>query len=170
MNINFKTHFPWAGADGQPEATGFREKILEGLRATGREPRAALPRVGGAELTPKLHTIRRVPANGRPRYREGMKLVLCTGSRFKSVPFAETVCTGVQEVEMSVICDRGALVLAIALVHKGVNMYNLSGPSLKELSVRDGLTVESFTKWFTMDVITRGPGLYQVVHWTDVRY
>ncbi len=42
--------------------------------------------------------------------------------------------------------------------------------SVKDIANNDGLTLEQFTKWFLLDVITHGPGTYELVHWTDLRY
>ena len=99
MNINFKSHFPWPGADGQPEPTNFASQILNGMLST--DP----------DKPKKLHTIRRIKA--KPGYREGMKLVLQGGSRFKPVPFAETVCTGVQVLRLQPSAGKALGVLRL---------------------------------------------------------
>lgn len=150
MNIFFKTHFPWPGPDGQPEPTHFHSKILAG-HGLGPGPG-------------KLHTIRRV--NGKPRYREDMKLVMCMGSRFKPVPFHETVCTGTQLIEMETMTTSyGSLFIA-----GRIDGEEFSFAELETIAGNDGLTYVQFVKWFTLDLITRGPGTYQIVHWSDVRY
>jgi len=41
---------------------------------------------------------------------------------------------------------------------------------MRRLAENDGLSMEQFTKWFLLDVVTNGPGVYQIVHWTEVRY
>lgn len=159
MRLNFKTHFPWNGRDGKPEPTFFRDKILLAL---DQHPE---PEATSLFLDPdkKLHTIRRI--NGKPRYREGMKLTLCTGSRFKSEPFAETVCTGTQSVWM-----RPRVIIDGCRLDLSVDGRHLDSHRMSVLALNDGLDTQSFFKWFLLDVITNGPGEYQLVHWGDVRY
>lgn len=163
MNINFKTHFPWNGTDGTPEPTRFREQILNVLNAR-------IPGAGGLSYPGegmKLHTIRRT--HGRPRFREGMALTLTTGSRFKPVPFAEAVCTGVQEVHMVIehgttMAGRTYLSLRIAIDDQVVYMPG-------ELALNDGFRDdERMARWFLPDIIAHGPFTGQLVHWTGVRY
>ncbi len=160
MNINFKAHFPWPGADGKPEPTRFAESILMGLGIAS-----------GHFVSPvkKLHTIRRVKRE--PRYREGMKLVLPGGTRYKPQPFVETECTGTQILEMHPTTHGSAIGLSIWVREPGVLRPPLHPDRMRNLALNDGFTsLEQFLKWFLADVITNGPGFYQVVHWTDVRY
>ena len=140
MNVNFKTHFPWPGADGKPEETGFLEKIVAGLTR----------RHGDTELAPKLHTIRRVQT--KPRFRAGMKLVLTTGGRFAPKPFCETECVSVQKVEMGL-----SMLGAAACVDIAIDGFPLLHDEHDQLARNDGMTTWHFTKWFLLDVITNGP-------------
>lgn len=153
MNIHFKTHFPWNGPDGKPEPTNFHAQLLA-AHGLGDGPK-------------KLHTIRRV--NGKPRYREGMKLVLCMGSRFKPEPFLETVCTGTQLIEMHLVRLDYDLVLRTRMQHSNDKRY-MTPQQMAVLASYDGLSWEQFEKWFSMDLLMRGNGTYQIVHWSDLRY
>lgn len=161
MNLNFKTHFPWPGADGKPEPTYFKARILAGLTQ----------RRGDAEnaAVPKLHTIRRLK-NGKARFREGMKLTFSTGSRFKPERFGEMVCTGVQRLQMEPRPSYHGVNLLIHLDLGAPPMHLLSADELQTLAENDGLKPYDFMRWFTMDAIQNGPGVYELVHWTDVRY
>jgi hypothetical protein len=161
MNISFKTHFPWPGPDGNPEPTNFPQQIIEELvLRDGAERRSRRY---------KLHTIRRVKA--KPRHREGMKLVLQTGSRFKPRPFVETECTGTQMLHMECQPVRDTLALNVRLILPGTVPHLLRGDKLEQLATNDGFaSLEQFTRWFTLDVLLHGPGYYQLVHWSDVRY
>lgn len=171
MNINFKTHFPWPGADGKPEATFFREKILAGIRpqmAQMTQMKAAHSKtadVTDGALRPKLHTIRRI--NGKPRYREGMKLTFSTGSRFKPERFGEAMCTGTQLLRMWIETTPFLNQLELCCF---LGSTSLTGVQQRALIANDGLTPAAFSKWFLLDLLTNGPGDYQVVHWTGLRY
>lgn len=170
MIISFKEYFPWAGADGLPERTGFREKILACV-LDGRDGRDAGSEGCSIErAVPKLHTIRRVPANGRPRYREGMRLQFATGPRFKKVVFAEAVCTGVQLIKMVLYPTPFLNQMELCCYHGEKLDALLTGKAQRALHANDGLSDLNFTKWFLLDLITNGPGVYQLVHWTDARY
>lgn len=160
MNINFKTHFPWPGADGKPEPTYFVEKVVHGILTL--EPR--LPPRPDWPYQPKLHTIRRI--TGKPRFREGMQLMMTTGPRFRTVPFADTKCTGVQELFIRLeLADPPQYHLRFFL-----NGERLNKQALATLAANDGLTGEQLWRWFALDVISNGPGKYQIVHWTDLKY
>jgi hypothetical protein len=160
MNINFKTHFPWPGADGQPEPTRFADQIIQELVLRDGAPRA--------ERDYKLHTIRRV--KDKPRFREGMRLVLHTGSRFKPMPFVETECTGTQMLHMELEQKREECRLNVRLILPATIPQLFTGHLLERLARHDGLSLENFVRWFTLDVLVNGPGYYQLVHWTEVRY
>jgi len=165
MNLNFKTTFPWPGADGiYPAPTFFMDKILLSLdQHPGDDAaRTLAPLIGPA---PKIHTIRRI--NGeKARFREGMKLSMSTGSRFKPERFAEAVCTGTQEVLMEMVRLR-EFGFELDVWVDGRYIHRLDRGTL---ATNDGLTEEQFTKWFLLDQITHGPGLYELVHWTAFRY
>lgn len=163
MNISFKTHFPWNGRDGKPEPTFFPDKILLAL---DRHPE---PEITPLLLDPakKYHTIRRI--KDKPRYKEGMKLTMCTGSRFKPVPFLETECTGTQEIIME-IQDWSAGGHPLSLAVFGQDGYRMSIAAVEVLAANDGLSARQFYKWFTMDCILNGPGRFQVVHWGNINY
>jgi hypothetical protein len=150
MNINFKTHFPWPGADGQPEPTHFCEQILNEVSRPADIPRA--------ERSYKLHTIRRV--KDQPRFREGMRLVLQTGSRFKPMPFAETECTGTQMLHMELEQKREECRLNVRLILPATIPHLFTGHLLERLARHDGLSLENFVRWFTLDVLVNGPGYY----------
>jgi hypothetical protein len=161
MNITFKTHFPWPGADGNPEPTHFPDQIINELVLRDGAPRAERPY--------KLHTIRRV--KDKPRFREGMRLVLQTGSRFKPMPFVETECTGTQMLHMEAPAVRDTLALNVRLILPATVPHLLGGGQLERLARNDGFSsLEQFTRWFMLDQLVNGPGYYQVVHWTEVRY
>lgn len=170
MNITFKTHFPWPGADGQPEPTHFADQIMNELVLRDGAPRA--------ERSYKLHTIRRV--KDKPRFREGMRLVLQTGSRFKPMPFVETECTGVQMLHMGLYWTnpgwlepnpcRAHYELQVA-VEQDSHMRWLDEDDMTRLARNDGFSsLEQFMRWFLLDQLMNGPGYYQLVHWTEVRY
>jgi hypothetical protein len=170
MNITFKTHFPWPGADGQPEPTHFAQQIINELVLRDGAPRA--------ERSYKLHTIRRV--KDKPRFREGMRLVLQHGSRFKPMPFVETECTGVQMLHMSLLwndpswleqkAEAAHYSLQIRIDHPD-DVCWLTEEDVERLARNDGFSsLEQFTRWFLLDVLANGPGTYQLVHWTEVRY
>lgn len=158
MNINFKTHFPWSGPDGKPEPTFFKEKIIASILDVD------------SIIVPgkKHHTIRRVPASGRPRYQEGMKLRMCTGSRYRPTLFADAVCTGTQAVELRL--DRLAKLDYTLQVSVRIGGKGLPYGDADLFAANDGLSEQNFTKWFMLDVITNGPGSYHLVHWTGLRY
>ncbi len=169
MNITFKTHFPWPGADGQPEPTHFCMQILNEVARDPDTPRA--------ERSYKLHTIRRV--KDKPRFREGMRLVLQGGTRFKPVPFAETECTGTQMLHMELgwvdpswleqKAERAHLELTLS-IHEPDDIRWLDETDIERLAKNDGLSLEQFARWFTLDLLMNGPSTYQIVHWSDVRY
>lgn len=159
MNVNFKTHFPWPGADGKPEETKFLDSILRCLIGSDTGAPSAF---GG-----KRHTIRRVKT--KPRFRAGMKLVLTTGGRFTPRPFCETECVSVQYLRMEASHYAGGLSLGIWTDDPPLNpLMNLE--RMGTLAANDGMNLEQFHKWFLLDVITHGPGTYELVHWTDLRY
>jgi hypothetical protein len=162
MNITFKTHFPWPGADGNPEPTHFPDQIINELVLRDGAPRA--------ERSYKLHTIRRV--KDKPRFREGMKLVLQTGSRFKPVPFVETACTGVQTLWMEARPNLGGVNLLIWVRDPEPGPARLlTAEQVSALAQNDGLLPYHFVRWFTLDLLHNGlEGTYQVIHWTEVRY
>lgn len=165
MNIHFKTYFPWPGADGQPEPTHFGLQIMNAFA-----PNIFSPSRPGNVQGKKLHTIRRLPNNGRPRYREGMRLVMCMGSRYEPQPFLEAECTGVQLLQMDMGEFAGGLSLGVRLVEHGSYCKPMDLTMIDKLAANDGLSREQFLKWFLADVIHCGPGTYQVVHWTKHRY
>lgn len=165
MNINVKINFPWFAPDTKDvfQPTHFKEQILNSINCEVRKP---LMHQG---LGVKLHTIRRI--KHKPRFREDMKLVLQTGSRFKPKPFAETKCTGVQYLKMATYFKSGGLSLGIWLQEQAALPMLLKLETVERLAKNDGFTsTEDFYKWFLLEVITKGPGDYQVVHWTGVRY
>lgn len=160
MNITFKTHFPWNGPDGTPEPTHFANLIRVAMGE-----RVRLDELGDRLI--KRHTIRRVPANGRPRYREGMHLAFATGSRFKPEVFTTGTCTATQLITMDLLITNGGS--HIYLRHATGTAFN--NQEVVRLAHNDGLTMEQFTKWFTLDLITNGPGQFQIVHWSHhIRY
>lgn len=164
MNINFKTHFPWPSGDtGKPEPTYFKERILNTLTTD------IFAGVGR-----KLHTIRRVPASGKLRFRAGMLLTFSTGPRFKPERFAETNCISTQEVNMWLSTMKGHGAAGPELtVNIGFNGEKKSGWNdywFTKLLTNDGLSRDNGIKWFALDLLTHGPGEYQIVHWTDLRY
>lgn len=168
MNLNFKTHFPWAGPDGQPEPTFFADKILIGLggHSVDDAPEALAPLIGP---NPKLHTIRRY-AGPHPRIRAGMKLTMSTGSRFAPVRFAETTCTGVQTLLLEPLVHADGVTLMVRLLDDRGNDWRFTEGDMAKLAQNDGLTLSQFVRWFTLDVIQHGAGTYALVHWTDLRY
>ena len=162
MNINFMSEYPWNGKADPPVPTGFAEKILNTLMSDQPHLRP--------DALNKRHTIRRIKTNP-PRFREGMKLVLQGGTRFKPIPFAETVCTGVQTLEMELARVHGThYALNVHLLQPGSLPKLLTTNQLHDLAAHDGLTLDTFMRWFSLDLLTNGPGLYQIVHWTDLRY
>lgn len=162
MNINFKTHFPWNGPDGNPEPTLFATQIKNEVN---RDPDTRR----GERYRYKLHTIRRIN-HGKPRFREGMKLTFSTGSRFKPERFGEAVCTGTQHLKMSLQVKDNRMELFVAICHPATIPIYLKPSKFAALAQNDGLSSENFTKWFAQDLIANGPGDYQLVHWTDLRY
>jgi len=174
MNINFKTHFPWPDADGEPEPTHFKEQVLNSVNA-----RLGTPLLFQGRGV-KLHTIRRIK-NGKPRFREGMKLTFSMGPRFKPERFGEAVCTGVQQLrfehatwveELPVGSDQliPNHVLVISQL-TDVTITCLPPVQRYHLALNDGFPdLSTFERWFLLDVLQNGPGDYQLVHWTDLRY
>lgn len=157
MNINFKTHFPWPGSDGKPGPTFFKDWIENSIAFPDMEDKLA-----------KHHTIRRIKT--KPRFREGMKLTFSTGSRFKPVRFGEAVCSGTQFLRMDCAHYAGGISLGVWIEEPGVLHRPMTLEQMHRLAMNDGLSVENFLKWFLLDVITNGPGHYEIVHWTDLQY
>lgn len=160
MNISFKTHFPWNGPDGLPEPTNFPANIVKCFDQQDED--------GNAHGGGKLHTIRRI--NRAPRYKEGQDLKMCTGSRFTPVPFAEVSCFSTQVIEIHPTVKFGTIMIEVWVREPGVLRKPMNTEQLCALAENDGLTLEQFTKWFVLDTITNGPGHFQVVHWTTLRY
>ncbi len=167
MNINFKTRFPWNDAAGEPERTFFPDRILLAL---GQHPEPESTKSVIGQPFAKHHTIRRIPANGKPRYREGMDMVFATGSRFKPEVFARGKCTRVEYMRMELNRYSAGTSIGIWLQEPGVLYPMMTLPRMQQLAENDGLTMDQFTKWFTLDLITNGPGHFQIVHWSDIRY
>ncbi len=162
MNIHFKRHFPWPGPEGQPAPTNFEQLISENL----------IFGFGG-----KTHTLLRLPANGLAKYQEGQELVFCMGTRFKPEKFAGAVCTGVQFVHMELVHQAIGNTLGLHIRPYGPGneapvqfAAALSHGDMHEIARNDGLSMPDFLKWFMLDLIQRGPGIYQIVHWGGLRY
>lgn len=182
MNLHFKRAMA-PELMGTPEAvpTNFLEQIRNGLhgmvdtvhRFTTAGP---LPYPGHGK---KLHTIRRRTGE-QPRYRAGMKLKLILGGRYDKDQevIGDTVCTGTTRLELGLM--TGSVIrwgdYAEAKGYLGLSLIvetergRLDGITVCRLAESDGLSPEMFLRWFTADVLTRGPGVYDIVHWTNVRY
>lgn len=159
MNLSFKSHFPWPGANGKPEPTYFDGRILSALNPKSESPAPPLR---------KLHTIRRAAADGTCRYREGMDLHMVTGPRFKPERFVVAKCTGVQPIKMGlipVVNTNSSPGLCIMVFINGKRLFNPV-----QLANNDGLDIDQFTKWFMLDIIQNGPFTGHIIHWTDLIY
>jgi len=158
MLLKFKTHFPWNDEHGNPVPTHFVPQIANALQGIVGPPGA------------KHHTLRRI--NGKPRFREGMKLQMATGPRFKPDIFRETECTRWKHLKMDIVYTQVAgYQLRVRVCHPGVIPYKMPPDKLHWLAMWDGFPdLESFTRWFLADLLTNGPGDFELVGWTDVRY
>lgn len=166
MRLNFKTHFPWPGPGDQPPRTHFYEQIMNALSRHdgGDEDTDPYPGHGF-----KLHTIRRV--KNEPRFRKGMTLQFCTGPRFKQKVFVEAPCTGVQLLRMGTQWVQGWGHSLTVDVSEGPGLLRpLRRQDIQVLAIYDGLREADFYRWFQIDVLTHGWGLYELVHWTGRRY
>lgn len=156
MIIKFKTHFPWQGADGQPEPTHFKEQIANCLADT------PLPYPA---LGIKKHTLRRIK-NGKNRFRPGMKLQMATGSRFKPEVFKETVCSSWLWLKLDLVPVPYGYELGVRVCRDGKLPELLNDMNHKKLALNDGFRdVASFNRWFLLDLLENGPGNFELVGW-----
>lgn len=160
MIIKFKTHFPWNNEEtGEPEATDFVARIGAALK----------PQRTGL-VAPKWHTIRRMK-NRKRRFREGMKLQMATGSRFKPEVFAEAECTRWQHLKMDLVPTTWGYDLGVRVCQPATVPYLLNATNMRMLALNDGFRdLPSFHRWFLLDLLENGPGDFELVGWGNVEY
>lgn len=143
--------------------TRFMEQIVNSLQEEAGQ-KLSFPMYGT-----KRHTLRR--AKQKPRFREGMLLQFCTGPRYQQEVFADGYCTGVQLVHLNAL-HREFMAIDGPPCYSWQLVAQMGGRllPLKELAANDGLALHDFTRWFLLDVLQNGPGMYELVHWTNTRY
>ena len=160
MILKFKTHFPWCDpGTGEPEPTHFVAKVG-----------AALSEKPVPGVNPKWHTIRRIK-NKRCRFRPGMKLQMATGPRFQPDVFAETSCTAWQHLKLDLVPTKWGYDLGVRVCYPATIPYLLGEEKMHQLAINDGFKdLDSFNRWFLLDLLADGPGDFELVGWGDKQY
>jgi hypothetical protein len=112
----------------------------------------------------KIHTIR---DDTKRRWKEGNSIQMAIGVRTsKYYMFKEGVCTGIQNVEMSLTKSDTFILVAI-------DGRVLPFSELLLLSYRDGFnSLQGFIDWFLPLIKAAPNNIYNgvIIHWTDFKY
>jgi len=153
MILSFRSHFPPYLLDesaGTP--TLFQESIKVALE----------PSLRSEGSMPKLHTIRR-----GHRWKAGDTIHFTADNRTpQACQFAVAPCTGTQEIVMD-LGDQPTRQLQLLV---SIDQRHTRSFDVERLARNDRLTLEQFTRWFTMDILQHGVFRGQIIHWTDLRY